>query len=186
MFLLLAVLCGLIVGWARGGSLSKLASLSLRCSWLIPIALLLQVVVFSSQFEHLGWSNWLRPPLYVFSILLLLLAAGLNLSLGGMRILGLGLLLNFLVIAANGGYMPVSPDNLDRAGLSHQAELLRARGHFSNSTLLTDQTRLPFLADIFFIPPPLPFHNVFSPGDVFIAIGGFLLAMRAMQGKGQR
>jgi len=175
-----------MIGWARGGrSWSKLASLSLRCSWLIPIALSLQVVAFSSQFEDLGWSERFGPPLYVFSILLLLLAVGLNLHLMGMRILGLGLLLNFLVIAANGGYMPVSPDNLERAGLLHQAELLRARGRFSNSTLLADQTRLPFLADIFFIPPPLPLHNVFSLGDVFIAIGGFLLAMRAMQGKGR-
>lgn len=185
MFLLLAIVSGLIVGWARGGSWSKLASLSLRCSWPIPIALLLQVVALSSQFEHLGWSDRFGPPLYVFSILLLLLAAGLNLSLVGMRILGLGLLLNFLVIAANGGYMPVSPDNLVRGGLFHQAELLRARGHFSNSTLLTNQTRLPFLADVFFIPVPLPLRSVFSPRDVFIAIGGFVLAMRAMQGKGQ-
>jgi len=181
MLLLLALLCGLIVGWARGGSLVKLAQFPLRCSWLILIAFLLQIVVFSPQFESLRWSDRLVPALYVFSILLLLLAVGLNLSLSGMKIFGLGLLLNFLVIAANGGYMPISLDNLVRAGMTHRAELLRAKGYLSNSTVLTSETRLPFLADIFSIPPFLPFSNVFSIGDVFIGIGAFILVMQAMQ-----
>jgi hypothetical protein len=181
MMLLIALLCGLIAGWARGGSLVKLAQLPLRGSWLILIALLLQITTFSPQFESLSWSERLGPILYVSSILLLLLAVGLNLSLSGMKILGLGLLLNFLAIAANGGYMPVPLENLARAGMSHRAELLRARGHLSNSTVLTSETRLPFLADILFVPSFLPFSNVFSIGDVFIGIGAFILVMQAMQ-----
>jgi len=182
MFLLLALLCGLIVGWARGGSLVKLAQLPLRCTWLILIAFLLQIIVFSSQFESLGRSDRLGPALYISSILMLLLAVGLNLSLGGMKIFGLGLLLNFLVIAANGGYMPVPLDNLTQAGMTQRAELLRAEGHLSNSTVLTSETRLPFLADIFLLPSCLPFSNVFSIGDVFIGIGAFILVLQAMQG----
>jgi len=182
MLLLLALLCGLIVGWARGGSLVKLAQFPLRCGWLILIAFLLQIFTFSSQFESLGWPNRLGPVLYISSILLLLLVVGLNLSLSGMKIFGLGLILNFLVIAANGGYMPAPPDNLTRAGLTYEAELLRAKGHLSNSTVLTSETRLPFLADIFFVPSWLPFSNVFSIGDVFIGIGAFILVLQAMQG----
>jgi hypothetical protein len=100
-----------------------------------------------------------------------------------MRILGLELLLNFLVIATNGGYMPVPLDNLTRSGMSHRAELLRAKGYLSNSTVLTGETRLPFLADAFLLPSWLPFSNVFSIGDVFIGIGAFILALQAMQGR---
>jgi hypothetical protein len=99
-----------------------------------------------------------------------------------MKIFGLGLILNFLVIAANGGYMPVLPDNLIRAGLTHRAELLQAKGYLSNSTVLTGETRLPFLADVFFAPSWLPFSNVFSIGDVFIGIGAFILVLQTMQG----
>jgi len=182
MLLLLALLCGLIVGWARGGSLVKLGQLPLRHSWLILIAFLLQIITFSPRFEGLGWSDRLAPALYIFSILLLLLAVGLNLSLSGMKIFGLGLLLNFLVIAANGGYMPVPLDNLTRAGMVDLAELLQAKGHVSKSTILTSETRLPFLADIFLLPSGLPLSNVFSIGDVFIGIGAFILVLQAMQG----
>ena len=183
MLLLLALLCGLIVGWARGGSLVKLAQLPLRHSWLILIAFLLQIFAFSPRFEGLGWSDHLGPGLHIFSNLLLLLAVGLNLSLSGMKIFGLGLILNFLVIAANGGYMPVPLDNLTRAGMAQRAELLRAKRYLSNSTVLTSETRLPFLADIFFVPSCLPFSNVFSIGDVFIGIGAFILVLQAMQGR---
>ena len=182
MFLLLALLCGLMVGWARGGSLVRLAHFPLRCSWLVLVAFFLQVIAFSPRFESLDSPHRLGPALYLFSMFLLLLAVGLNLSLSGMKILGLGLTLNFLVIAANGGYMPVPLDNLPRAGLARQAELLQANGTLSNSTVLSDETRLPFLADVFFVPSWLPFSNVFSIGDVFIGIGAFILVLRAMQG----
>jgi hypothetical protein len=181
MFLLLAILCGLIVGWARGGSLAKLAQLPLRCSWLILVAFLVQLFTFSPRFESPGWSDRLGPALHISSILLLLLAVGLNLSLSGMKIIGLGLLLNFLVIAANGGYMPVPLDNLNQAGLADLVEVLRANGHVSKSTILTSETRLPFLADIFFLPPWLPFSSVFSIGDVFVGVGAFILVLQAMR-----
>lgn len=182
MFLLLALLFGLIVGWARGGSLVKLGQLPLRYGWLILIALLLQLIALSPRFAGLGWSDRFDPGLHIFSNLLLLLTVGLNLSLSGMKILGIGLLLNFLAIAANGGYMPVAPDNLVRAGMADLAEVLRAKGHVSKSTALTSETRLPFLADIFVVPSWLPVSNVFSIGDVFIGIGAFILILQGMQG----
>ena len=182
MVLLLALLCGLIVGYVRRGSLTKLGQLPLRCGWLILIAFFLQIVVFSSQFESLGWSDRLDPGVHIFSNLLLLLAVGLNLSLSGMKILGIGLLLNFLVIVTNGGYMPVAPDDLARAGMADLAEVLRTQRHVSKSTVLTSETRLPFLADIFLVPPWLPVNNIFSIGDVFIGIGAFILVLQGMQG----
>ena len=181
MFLLLALFCGLIVGRMRGGSWANLAQLSLHGSWLILAAFLIQLIVFSPQFEGLSWSDAAVPVLYVASIFLLLLAVGLNRSLSGMRVLGLGLLLNFVVIAANGGYMPVPLDNLTEAGMPQRAEQLRNERFFSNSTVLTAETRLPLLADVLLIPSWLPFSNVFSIGDTFIGVGAFILVMQAMR-----
>lgn len=181
MFLLFALICGLIMGWTRGGSLARLSQLPIRHSWLILISFLFQILIFSSQFESLSRSDQLGAVLHIFSILLLLLAVGLNLSLNGMKILGLGILLNALVVISNGGYMPVSLDKLAQAGMAHRAELLRAKGHFFRCTALTSETRLPFFADVFLIPSWLPFKNVLSLGDVFIGIGVFILVIRAME-----
>jgi hypothetical protein len=45
-----------------------------------------------------------------------------------------------------------------------------------------DETRLWFLSDIFVVLPPFPIPSVFSPGDVLIAAGMFLLVQRALRG----
>jgi hypothetical protein len=76
-----------------------------------------------------------------------------------MWIAGIGILMNFTVIALNGG-MPVMEEAVHLAGGS--GELVLDAKH----VLLTDTTRLPFLADII----PLP-GSVISMGDVFLAIG---------------
>jgi MFS family permease len=43
--------------------------------------------------------------------------------------------------------------------------------------------RLPFLGDVFAVPRPLPFHNVFSVGDVCIAIGAAVIVHRACRSR---
>src|SRR5207245_6639361 len=71
---------------------------------------------------------------------------------------------NFLVIAANRGVMPIRPAALTSAGLATAPRL------FQNSAVVASP-KLPFLGDIFAVPRPLPFHNVFSAGDIFVAVG---------------
>lgn len=78
-----------------------------------------------------------------------------------------GLLLNTLVILANGGHMPVSPDALKRAGIEGWEELLKNRGDAVHS-LLDESTRLPFLGDVIALPP---LRKAVSPGDLFILAG---------------
>ena len=68
MFLLLAVLCAIIVGLMRGGSLMRLTELPLRYGWLILLALSLQVVAFSSQFERSGLADRYGVYLYISSL----------------------------------------------------------------------------------------------------------------------
>ena len=70
-------------------------------------------------------------------------------------------------IAANGGVIPASPAALVTAGRAV------SQAGFRNSAPLADPN-LAFLGDIFALPPPFPFHNVFSVGDLCIALGGAL------------
>ena len=94
------------------------------------------------------------------SYLPLLLFVWLNRSFAGMWIAGIGILMNFTVIAINTG-MPVSEEAVMLAGGGGGELVLDAK-----YVLLDQATRLPFLADII----PLP-GSVISLGDVFLAIG---------------
>jgi hypothetical protein len=107
---------------------------------------------------------------------LLWLVTLFNLWAPGMPLVSLGILLNLLVIAANGGHMPTLLTNLPAAGHFERLAVLQTGSSYNNSIALTEATRLPFLGDIFVIPQPFPLANVFSVGDVLLAAGGFLLA----------
>jgi hypothetical protein len=90
--------------------------------------------------------------------------------------IALGFGLNFLVIARNGGYMPASAEARAFAGLTPLAP-----GQIDNNSIgMGADTHLPFLSDIFAIPSLLPFANVFSIGDVLIALGAGYLIQKAM------
>jgi hypothetical protein len=122
-----------------------------------------------------GWGEaaW-RGGLFLLSYGLLFLFCGLNRHLGAVRLLALGLLLNFLVIAANGGFMPIAPETLARlhpgtAPEDWEVELLRAGS--KDIVLPAAQTRLHFLSDVLVLPPPFPLPTAFSPGDVLIFAG---------------
>ena len=91
-----------------------------------------------------------------------------------MWVLGVGLLANWAVILANGGHMPVTYEALVAAGKGAMVIGSEPGTHVlgSKDILLPPQdTRLWFLSDIFVIPPPFPFPNVFSLGDALIALG---------------
>lgn len=78
-----------------------------------------------------------------------------------------GLLLNTIVIWANGGQMPVSAQALKDAGLE---DFLRFMQNSSDAVhyLIGPHTRLWFLSDVI----PLPFlKKVISPGDAFVILG---------------
>ncbi|HEY7600069.1 MAG TPA: DUF5317 family protein, partial [Candidatus Limnocylindrales bacterium] len=87
-----------------------------------------------------------------------------------------GALLNLAAIAANGGQMPASAEAF--MALNGTA-VVPAEG-FSNSIILAPDAPLLFLGDVFVLPRPIPLANVFSIGDVLIAIGGALFVARTM------
>ncbi len=95
-----------------------------------------------------------------------------NLHAPGIPLVAAGLLLNVLVVAANGA-MPVSVEAARQAGVA-PGDL--GLGRDPSRELLDDASRLPWLADV--IAVPLPVHpEVVSAGDVLVAAGVLLLVL---------
>ena len=164
-FLVGAVLAASLL---TGGSLKGLVQAKIRGSVLFFLPLLLQIVLFRWGEDHVAIGH-------IGTYVLLLAAVLFNLHLPGMKVMMLGLLSNFLVIAYNGGFMPMSLDALRGAGLLEVAEYLQGGGTLHNGIAMSEGTRLWFLGDIFYLPPPFPFPNVVSVGDLLLVVGGGIL-----------
>ena len=119
------------------------------------------------------------PSLYVVSTVAVLMALVVNLRQPGFWLIIAGALANFLVIVANGGQMPASPD----AWMALNGVAAVPTTDFSNSVLAGPHTVLAFLGDNFVLPRPLPLANVFSMGDVLIGVGGAMFIFQSMHGR---
>jgi hypothetical protein len=162
ILIVLAVLCMVTVPLS-GGSLSRLAGLELRCLWLAPVALGLQVVIVTIAPNG---NVTLHALVHIGTYLMIGLFLWVNRNIPGVPVIGLGTLSNATAIVANGGVMPASIRAQRLAGLTEG-------GGFHNSAALL-HPHLLWLGDIIPVPGPLP--NVLSIGDCFI-FGGLLLLL---------
>lgn len=186
MILLAALVVSVAVALLRGGRLERLAELPLRWGWLALVAFALQVAVI--YFPQPRRTDWMDGHLWLLlsSYALLGTVAIRNGRVAGVPLIGLGLLLNVVVMVANGGYMPVTPEALQRAGLTGLALGSDPTARVSATKdilLLREQTVLWVLSDIFVIPPPWPLRTIFSVGDVSLAVGAFVLFQQAMRSR---
>jgi hypothetical protein len=159
--ILYAIPAGIIAGFVLGGHLDGLLDLRFRWAWLAIGGLLVQVVLFTEIGDQLAGE--LGPAIYVGSTIAVLLALLRNVRLPGLAIASVGSFLNLAAILANGGYMPADPEALATAGFS-------GPGDHTNSVVLARPALQP-LTDVFAIPAGVPLANVFSIGDVLIAVG---------------
>lgn len=173
MLLLYAVALGLLLGVLTRGRIAALGSVKVKLWPIALIGLAFQALLFSSPLA--ATVGALGPSLYVVSTTLVLMALVVNLRQPGFWLIILGALANFTVIVANGGQMPASPD----AFAALNGVPVVPTTDFSNSVIYGPSTRFYFLADLFVLPRPLPFANVFSIGDVLIGLGGawFIVAV---------
>lgn len=171
MFVLYAIPLGLLAGWLMGGRLDALTSLHLRWAWLAVAGFLVQVAIFTDPLGPLIGDA--APTVYVGSNIAVLAAVFRNLAISGMTIVAIGAALNLAAILANGGAMPADPAALASLGI------LPPDG--SNSVVVADPAFRP-LTDLFAMPAWLPFANVFSVGDVLLAVGVAGVIAIAMRG----
>jgi hypothetical protein len=162
MLMLAAIaLCAVLLP-ATGGSLTHLATIRLHTTWLVAVALALQILTISIV-PH--GNHALHAAAHLASYALIVTFLWANRTTSGFALLTVGTLLNLTAITANGGTMPASAAALRTAGIvSHAATTFR------NSTVVP-HSRLAFLGDIFAVPANIPLHNVFSIGDIIIVLG---------------
>ena len=165
MLLVVAFLLALVTVPLAGGRLSALADLPIAHGWLLLAALAVQIGVVSL------WPDADPQVLAVghvasYAFIVLFLVA--NRDMPGLWLVSLGTGMNLTAIVANGGVMPATRAALEAAGR------LPAAGRFANSTLVR-APQLKFLGDVFAWPDPLPLANVFSAGDICIAIGAVMV-----------
>ena len=159
------------MGLLLGGQPRGIGELKFRWPWLMVGGLLVQVAIFSQQMT--SWIGSAGPPIYVASTAAVFVAVLANRSIVGMPIVALGAGSNLAAIAANGGFMPVDAGALLALGKIPATV-------YSNSALLPHAALAP-LTDIFALPAWLPYANVFSIGDVVIALGVVLVIATALR-----
>jgi hypothetical protein len=172
MFLVPAVAIGVVLGLVLGGRMGALADLRIRALWLFFAALGLQLIAFPSPLFPVQVPEGLATVLSVASYGCLLAVTALNARLPGMAVAGLGMASNMAAIVANGGHMPALPGAMRDAGLTYQ-------GVYNNS-VADASPHLPWLVDRWAAPSFVPFGNVFSAGDVLLAVGVVVLVVAAM------
>ncbi len=179
MILAAAVAVGLVAGLIRAwlGKRSYRV-IDLRFPGLVLIAFIPQWFAFYQSRMGAGFPSEWSPVLLVATQILLLLFAWFNRKQPGFWMLGAGLLLNFLVIIANGGLMPISPETVRQIypdAPESSWEIGKQLGNGKDIVLPVSATNLWFLSDRFLFPDWLGYSIAFSLGDVLIAFGAFWL-----------
>jgi len=184
--LLPAVGVGLLIGFLTGGSLAGFGLARFRLLPLLVLSVVIQVLIFTpilGQTEIVGRTG---AYIYMATLLATMYVFYKNLHIPGLVVILIGAILNGVAIFSNGGYMPTKAELLDEAGRLanvQQSEEAAARGErltHTNSVIADDDTRFVFLGDIFALPESVPLSNVYSIGDIFIAVGGGATTARTM------
>ena len=177
MILLTALLAGSIAG--LGCALLQKRSWTpplLRSLWLVLVAFLPQLFAIYLPFTRTHIPNGWASAGLLISLTLLLAFCWLNRRVIAVWRLALGLVLNFLVMASNGGFMPISPQTASRLIPQETVQAIPpgSRFGFGKDVLLkSSDTRLVLLSDRFLPPVGFSYQVAFSLGDVVIAIGAF-------------
>lgn len=165
LWLALVLFVAITIALLRGGRLTNLADIRLRLWWLLPLGFALQAVtaVFPSD---ASWAPTTGVALILISYAPLLALVILNRERKGMWLAGLGILMNFSVIIANGGMPVLAEAALAAAGFREGVDVVYGYKHVP----LDAGTIFSFLADV--IPVRLfGTGQVISLGDVLLAVG---------------
>ncbi len=153
--------------------------MNIRLGWLVILAFLLQLVAIFGISDPDALVA--KKAIFAASGLMLLIGILPNLRLWSFKVLAAGLLLNAIVMAANGGLMPVTPANAERVlsqdTLERGIEVGQTPPRTKSIVLEPEDTRLGFLSDIIYVPAPN--SAVYSIGDVLLLAGLFTFLVEA-------
>jgi len=175
MIFALAAALGLVAGLIRAKMKSiEYVPQTLKYFWLLLLAFVPQWFVFSLPLTREQIPNTWIPFILIGSQAILLLFVWLNRHQTGVWLLGIGLLLNLIVISFNKGWMPISPETLDHLRVSSSTWQVWQRHGFSKDMVIPVQsTKLWILSDIVTLNFFDRFKIAFSIGDIIISLGIF-------------
>jgi len=164
-----------LIALLRGHKISSLSNTEIKGLWIFFMVFIIQ---FSSLFITENFSgHWFSsyiviyfPYIHCISYQLLLACAVINFDKKYMRILFVGILLNFIVILFNDMKMPVRIP-LESSNAWENYSYLQYGSDLIHTTM-TKNTRFKFLADIIILDYPYPFKKIISIGDL-VLIAGF-------------
>jgi hypothetical protein len=163
----LGIIVGLGIGWMRRGSLVALGRTPFRLAWLLLISFAANSYIVRMDLDLPWWVGPLHLGAYALALAVLLV----NRRLPGVPLLALGLAMNVLVIALNGGMMPQAPQTLQ---VMHPGKTFAIGQHPPKTKTIVlprEQTRLWWLSDVLVTPSWSPLRTVASVGDVVIVLG---------------
>jgi hypothetical protein len=171
MVWLAAVAIGLVGGLVVGGKIENLVHLRFRWPWFVVAALIVRASVVLTPLNRVDGIQ------YVYAATLAALVAWTVWQIEripGIWLVTAGAAINLLVIAANGGRMPVA---------SEIGGSLVQRGQIGQYTLMSQGTHLNWLADWIALPGPFQrvLREAYSPGDLIVALGVALVVLLAMR-----
>ena len=171
------IVISIILALIRGGSFRGFADLRLKNGWIFPLLLVVQLIIFSLQ-SQIPWIASISEYVFIVVYVIGLYFLWVNRHHAGFMVIFVGVFLNFIVMAANDGRMPVS---LEAATIldPYFAQIIQ-EGIYAKHQLLTDSTWFGFLGDIIPITKPYPRDQVISIGDVVMNVGIFIFIQKLM------
>lgn len=174
------LILSLIVAKIRKGKFKNLENIEIRAWYLLLMAASIQIILSILKGRGLGLlfeDHFVY--LHIISYLLMIICVVLNLNKNSMKALLIGIILNFIVIFANGGKMPVSLNGVRGINDNIGSQLPLSEFDIKHQGITSD-TRLVYLSDIILIPEPYPLPKILSIGDIFLMIGLFMFLQEAM------
>lgn len=174
------ILIAIIIGFIRGGSFKRFADIQFKLGWIFPLLLVLQLAIFYFQ-NKVAWVGEISNLSFMFIYTVGLAFLLVNRHHPHFITIFIGVLLNFIVMAINGGRMPVSMD----AAAVIDPQYLEATKNalYAKHTLVTESTKFAYLGDIIPLSAPYPREQAISIGDVVMNIGVFLFIQSVMVNK---
>lgn len=175
MILVAAVIIGLILGSSRAWlNKREYRVYDLRAPVLVLLAFIPQLLIFFLPATRTKIPDTTASILFVSSLVTLIIFSFLNIHKISFWPVTAGFLLNAVVILLNGGWMPISPQTVQKLLSSGSVDALKIgqRIGYSKDILLNpEETRLWFLADRLTLPEWIHYRVAFSVGDLLIFFG---------------
>jgi len=181
MFPLWGLVIGLGFGFALRGNLTNLEKLPLKHLWLVFAGLVIQLLIFPTPW----WSPIITGDITYYhyaSYILVAIFFVLNWRMLTLWVMALGMILNAVIITANGGLMPVSLEALECSGHGDIVGIIEEKGIYANVILMDETTKLNFLGDWICVPAWIPGASAISIGDIVLMIGLAWLIAGGMRG----